>query len=155
VEVDAQGRTSVPTVFAAGDVAGHGHPLYGRVRVEHVDVAQRQAAAIAATVAGRPSTAGEAHWFWTDQYEFNVQGLGLTGVRPTDTVVTRGNPAELSGTVFWLRDGLLVGGATIERGEDLSVARELMELEIPVRGEQLADESVELDELLEQEEVPV
>jgi 3-phenylpropionate/trans-cinnamate dioxygenase ferredoxin reductase subunit len=155
VEVDAQGRTSVPTVFAAGDVAAHAHPLYGRVRVEHVDVAQRQAAAIAATVAGRPSTAGDAHWFWTDQYDVNVQGLGLTGVRPTDTVVTRGSLADLDGTVFWLRDGLLVGGAAIERGEDLSVARELMDLEIPVSAGQLADESVELDELLEQEEVPV
>ena len=155
VEVDAQGRTSLPTVFAAGDVAGHDHPLYGRVRVEHVDVAQRQATAIASTIAGRPSTAGDAHWFWTDQYEINVQGLGLTGVRPSDTVVTRGSVGDLDGTVFWLRDGLLVGGASIERGEDLSVARELMDLAIPVTAEQLADESVQLEELLEQEEVPV
>ena len=155
VEVDAQGRTSVPTVFAAGDVAAHDHPLYGRVRVEHVDVAQRQAQAIAATLAGRPSTAGDAHWFWTDQYDVNVQGLGMTGVRPSDTVVTRGDLAGLSGTVFWVRDGLLVGGASIERGEDLSVARELMDLEIPVNATQLGDESVDLEELLEQEEVPV
>jgi 3-phenylpropionate/trans-cinnamate dioxygenase ferredoxin reductase subunit len=155
VEVDAQGRTSLPTVFAAGDVAAHDHPLYGRVRVEHVDVAQRQAQAIAATLAGRPSTAGDAHWFWTDQYEINVQGLGLTGVRPEDTAVTRGDLDGLSGTVFWLRDGLLVGAASIERGEDLSVARELMDLEIPVSATQLGDESVDLEELLEQEEVPV
>lgn len=155
VEVDAQGRSSVPQVFAAGDVAAHDHPIYGRVRVEHVDVAQRQAAAIAATVAGRPSSFGDPHWFWTDQYEVNVQGLGMTGVRPSDVVVTRGSLADLGGTVFWLRDGLLVAGASIERGEDLSVARELMDLEIPVTAEQLADESVELEELLEQEEVPV
>ena len=99
VEVDAHGRTSLPNVFAAGDVAAHDHPLYGRVRVEHVDVAQRQAAAIAATIAGSPSIAGDAHWFWTDQYDVNVQGLGLTGVRPTDTVVTRGDLADLDGTV--------------------------------------------------------
>ena len=155
VEVDVQGRTSVPNVFAAGDVAAHDHPLYGRVRVEHVDVAQRQAAAIAATVAGRPSTAGDAHWFWTDQYDVNIQGLGLTGVRPSDTAVTRGDLSRLSGTVFWLRDGVLVGGASIERGEDLSVARELMDLEIPVTAEKLGDESLELEELLEEEEVPV
>jgi 3-phenylpropionate/trans-cinnamate dioxygenase ferredoxin reductase subunit len=155
VEVDAHGRTSVPTVFAAGDVAAHDHPLYGRVRVEHVDVAQRQAAAIAATIAGKSVVAGDAHWFWTDQYDINVQGLGLTGIRSTDRMVTRGNLADLDGTVFWLRDGLLVGGASIERGEDLSVARELMDLEIPVSAEQLADESVELEDLLEQEEVGV
>ncbi|MGZ4550475.1 MAG: NAD(P)/FAD-dependent oxidoreductase [Blastococcus sp.] len=155
VEVDAQGRTSLPTVFAAGDVAAHDHPRYGRVRVEHVDVAQRQAAAIAATIAGRPSSFGDAHWFWTDQYDVNVQGLGMTGVRPSDEVVTRGDVAGLDGTVFWLRDGLLVAGASIERGEDLSVARELMDLEIPVSAATLGDESVELEELLEEEEVPV
>jgi 3-phenylpropionate/trans-cinnamate dioxygenase ferredoxin reductase subunit len=155
VEVDAHGRTSLPNVFAAGDVAAHDHPLYGRVRVEHVEVAQRQAGAIAATVAGRPSTAADAHWFWTDQFHVNVQGLGMTGVRPSDVVVTRGSVADLDGTVFWLRDGQLVAGASIERGEDLSVARELMDLEIPVSAEQLADESVDLEELLEQEEVPV
>jgi 3-phenylpropionate/trans-cinnamate dioxygenase ferredoxin reductase subunit len=155
VEVDAQCRTSLPTVFAAGDVAAHDHPRYGRVRVEHVDVAQRQAAAIAATIAGRPSSFGDAHWFWTDQYDVNVQGLGMTGVLPSDEVVTRGDVADLDGTVFWLRDGLLVAGASIERGEDLSVARELMDLEIPVSAATLGDESVELEELLEEEEVPV
>jgi 3-phenylpropionate/trans-cinnamate dioxygenase ferredoxin reductase subunit len=69
--------------------------------------------------------------------------------------VSRGSLADLDGTVFWLRDGLLVGGASIERGEDLSVGRELMDLEVRVSADQLADESVELEELLEQEEVPV
>ena len=62
--------------------------------------------------------------------------------------------AALYGFAVELEEGL-VGGASIERGEDLSVARELMDLEIPVSAEQLADESVELEDLLEQEEVPV
>jgi 3-phenylpropionate/trans-cinnamate dioxygenase ferredoxin reductase component len=157
VEVDAQGRTSLPNVFAAGDVASHDHPRYGRIRVEHVDVAQQQASAIAATIAGRPGAFGDPHWFWTDQYEINVQGLGLGGIRPDDVAVTRGDLAGLSGTVFWLRDGHLVGAASIERGEDISVARELLDLEIPVQAEQLADESVELEDLLDfdDEEVTV
>lgn len=155
VEVDAQGRTSVPTVFAAGDVAAHDHPRYGRIRVEHVDVAQQQAAAIASTLAGRPATFADPHWFWTDQFDINVQGLGLAGIRADDVLVTRGNPRALDGTVFWLRDGGIVAAATVERGEDISVARELIDLEIPVSAGQLADESVELEDLLDQEEVPV
>lgn len=155
VEVDAQGRTSMPTVFAAGDVAAHDHPRYGRVRVEHVDVAQRQAAAIASTIAGRPATFDEPHWFWTDQYDVNVQGLGLSGVRPGDSVVTRGDLSRRDGTVFWLRDGLLVAAAAVDRGEDVTTARELIDLEIPVTAAQLADEDVELDELVEMEEVQV
>ncbi|MCU1669198.1 MAG: FAD-dependent pyridine nucleotide-disulfide oxidoreductase [Blastococcus sp.] len=155
VEVDAQGRTSVPTVFAAGDVAAHDHPRYGRIRVEHVDVAQQQAAAIASTLAGRPATFADPHWFWTDQFDINVQGLGLAGIRADDVLVSRGNPRALDGTVFWLRDGGIVAAATVERGEDISVARELIDLEIPVSAGQLADESVELEDLLDQEEVPV
>jgi 3-phenylpropionate/trans-cinnamate dioxygenase ferredoxin reductase subunit len=157
VEVDAHGRTSLPNVFAAGDVAAHDHPRYGRIRVEHVDVAQQQASAIAATVAGRATAFGDPHWFWTDQYEINVQGLGLGGIRPDDVAVTRGDLAGLNGTVFWLRDGRLVGAASIERGEDISVARELIDLEIAVTAGQLADESVELEDLLDfdDEEVSV
>jgi 3-phenylpropionate/trans-cinnamate dioxygenase ferredoxin reductase subunit len=69
-----------------------------------------------------------------------------------DTPSAKGLAHAVSATI---RDGLLVAGASIERGEDLSVARELMDLEIPVTAEQLADESVELEDLLEQEEVPV
>jgi 3-phenylpropionate/trans-cinnamate dioxygenase ferredoxin reductase component len=68
-------------------------------------------------------------------------------------MVSRGDLSALDGTVFWLRDGLVVAAATVERGEDVSVARELIDLEIPVRAEQLADEGVELDELLDAEEV--
>jgi 3-phenylpropionate/trans-cinnamate dioxygenase ferredoxin reductase subunit len=155
VEVDAHGRTSIPTVFAAGDVAAHDHPRYGRIRVEHVDVAQQHGQTIATTLAGRQRAFADPHWFWTDQYDVNVQGLGLGGIRPADTVAIRGRVEELDGTVFWLRDGVLVGAAAIERGEEISVARELVDREIPVRPEQLADESVELEELLYEEEVGV
>ena len=155
VETDAHGRTSIPTVFAAGDVAAHDHPRYGRIRVEHVDVAQQHAQAIAATIAGKAKSFADPHWFWTDQYDVNVQGLGLGGIRPDDVAVTRGDLDALNGTVFWLRDGVVVGAASIERGEDISVARELVDLEIPVRPEQLADESVELEDLLEEEGVGV
>jgi 3-phenylpropionate/trans-cinnamate dioxygenase ferredoxin reductase subunit len=153
VEVDAECRTSVPVVFAAGDVASHDHPRYGRVRVEHVDVAQQQAAAIGKTIAGKPATFADPHWCWTDQYDTNVQGLGLAGIRSGDEMVSRGDLSALDGTVFWLREGLVVAAATVERGEDVSVARELIDLRIPVRPEQLADEGVELDELLDAEEV--
>jgi 3-phenylpropionate/trans-cinnamate dioxygenase ferredoxin reductase subunit len=155
VEVDAHGRTSVPNVLAAGDVAAHDHPRYGRVRVEHADVAQQQAAAIGSTLAGRPKAFADPHWFWTDQYDVNVQGLGLGGVRPGDEVVVRGDVAALDGSVFWLRDGVVVAAAAVERGEDVSVARELVDLAVPVAADRLADESVELEELLEFEEVPV
>ena len=156
VEVDAQGRTSVPTVFAAGDVAAHDHPLYGRVRVEHVDVAQRQAQAIAAT-ARRPPVDRRATRTGSGptSTRSTCRASGMTGVRPTDTVVTRGDLAGLAGTVFWLRDGLLVGGAS-DRARRGPLGRPRADGSgDPGQRDQLGDESVDLEELLEQEEVPV
>src|SRR5207237_835885 len=48
VAVDASLRTSNPDVYAAGDVANHNHPLFGRrMRVEHWDNALRMGAAAA------------------------------------------------------------------------------------------------------------
>src|SRR5215472_10168161 len=40
--VDARCQTSVPDVFAAGDVANLLHPVFGRVRVEHFNNAEKQ-----------------------------------------------------------------------------------------------------------------
>ncbi|MDN5726963.1 MAG: NAD(P)/FAD-dependent oxidoreductase, partial [Propionibacteriales bacterium] len=35
IVVDAQGRTSDPTVFATGDIANFPDPVFGRIRIEH------------------------------------------------------------------------------------------------------------------------
>ena len=45
--VDASCRTNVASIFAAGDVANHLHPIFGRVRVEHYNNAEKMAAAAA------------------------------------------------------------------------------------------------------------
>src|SRR5699024_1470387 len=51
IKVDAYLRTSVPNIYAAGDVAAAWHPRYERrVRVEHWDNARRQGAAAAANI---------------------------------------------------------------------------------------------------------
>lgn len=148
VETDRWGRTSNPAVYAAGDVAAHDHARYGRVRVEHADVAAQQGAAIATTVTGTPVAFEDPHWFWTDQYDVNVQGLGLTGVRTDDEVVVRGDLAGRDGSQFWLRDGLVVAAAAIDRGEDVMAARQLVDLGLRVRAADLADD-VDLEDLVD------
>ena len=134
VEVDAQGRTSVPTVFAAGDVAAHDHPLYGRVRVEHFDDAS-----------GRPRPSRPRSRPSVDR-----RRPALVLVRPVrrqragpghdrrpaaDTVVTRGDLAGLSGRCSGCATAAGRRCLRSSAGEDLSVARELMDLEIPVTAE--------------------
>src|SRR6266699_1839377 len=53
VLVDATCETNVPGVFAAGDVANHMHPLFGRIRVEHFNHAEKHGRAAAMSMLGR------------------------------------------------------------------------------------------------------
>src|SRR5712691_2826040 len=53
VLVDELCRTTVPGVFACGDVANMAHPLFGRLRVEHYNNAEKQGRAAARSLLGR------------------------------------------------------------------------------------------------------
>ena len=67
VEVDASLETAIPGVFAAGDVASHDHPVFGRIRVEHYDNAWKMGEAAAHNVLGEQRVFDDPHWFWSDQ----------------------------------------------------------------------------------------
>lgn len=79
IRVDEATRTSVPDIYAAGDVANFPSKLYGRrVRLESgarntIDQAKVAAKAISGgTVAYDP-----VPWFWSDQYDVKLQIVGL------------------------------------------------------------------------------
>ena len=77
IVVDAKGRTSIPNVYAAGDVARrYSERAAGHVRVEHFDNANKQGVAVANAMLGRDAVSDEASWFWSDQYGHNIQSLG-------------------------------------------------------------------------------
>ena len=77
VLVDEYCRTNLPNVFAAGDVANHYHPLFDEIlRVEHFDNASRHAAAAASNMLGNATVFDDPHWFWSDQYDLNLQYAG-------------------------------------------------------------------------------
>jgi 3-phenylpropionate/trans-cinnamate dioxygenase ferredoxin reductase subunit len=75
IVVDAQGRTSDPFIFAAGDVAQHHH--YG-LCIQSWAFAQNQAVATAKAMLN-PDAPGydDAPWLWSDQYQHNIQILGI------------------------------------------------------------------------------
>src|SRR5690606_3451822 len=77
VLVDEYCRTNVDDVYAAGDVANHWHPVFGRrMRVEHWQNAMQQGAAAARSMIGTGQPYGAIHWFWSDQYDQNLQYAG-------------------------------------------------------------------------------
>lgn len=102
IVVDAQGRTSVDNVYAAGDVARRFSPRAGRhLRVEHFDNANKQGIAVANAMLGRDAVSDEAHWCWSDQYGHNFQILGSASPH----TVVRGDADAYDVTVFFL-DGV-------------------------------------------------
>ena len=86
IRTDAEGRTSDPAIWAAGDCASL--PYRGkRIRLESVQNAIDQAEAVAANMLGAGKAYDPHPWFWSDQYDVKLQIAGLnTGY---DRVVLR------------------------------------------------------------------
>ena len=73
VLVDGRLETSVPGVFAAGDVANHLHPALGRLRVEHWDNALHQGPAAARAMLGADEAYARTPYFFSDQYYLGME----------------------------------------------------------------------------------
>lgn len=147
IVVDEYCRTSIEGVFAAGDVANHYHPLFGRqLRVEHFDNASKQGAAAANNIIGRATVFDDPHWFWSDQYDVNLQYVGHAD--RWDEIVVRGSVEDLDFTAFYLVDGLLRAAFAVDRGDDIYLAKEMISAAVRPERDQLADLDVELADLL-------
>jgi 3-phenylpropionate/trans-cinnamate dioxygenase ferredoxin reductase component len=143
VSVNAMCRASAPGVYAVGDVAAHEHPLFGTVlRVEHHENALRQGAAVAANIVGEETEYVDPHWFWSDQYDYNLQAVGLVG--QSDDVVMRGSLSDRRFTIFWRRDGALVGALGLNCGMDVRRASRLVSVKHIVNPGDLQNPDIDL-----------
>jgi len=116
VLVDEKCRTALPDVYAAGDVANHLHPIFGRVRVEHWNNAQRQGRAAARSMLGGEEAYDYVHSFWSDQYEHVIEYVGCAS--SWDRVVWRGKPESRKFLGFYLKDGVVRAAVGLDRGGD-------------------------------------
>ncbi len=114
--VDESCRTNVAGIFAAGDVANHLHPVFGRVRVEHYNNAEKQGAAAARSMLGSRAAYRYIHSFWSDQFEHKLEYIGHA--RKWDRFVIRGSLTERNFVGFYLSAGKLRAAVGLNRGGD-------------------------------------
>ena len=147
IAVDEFARTSDPDIYAAGDATEHPNPTLGRrVRLESWQNAQNQAIAAARAMCGQGEPYDEIPWFWSDQYDVNVQMLGIPDAE--SEAVLRGDMGGEAFTVFHLREGRVTGAIAINGARDIAVARRLIAQKRQVDAARLADSDTALRALL-------
>ncbi|MFQ5774743.1 MAG: NAD(P)/FAD-dependent oxidoreductase [Kiloniellaceae bacterium] len=147
IVVDAFGRTSDPSIYAAGDVTNHPNPLLGRrVRLESWQNAQNQAMRVARNMCAEQEPYQEIPWFWSDQYDLNLQMVGLP--ERWDELVLRGDVGQRKFTAFYVEDGRLVAANTVNNGRDIRPCRQLIAQGRTIDPKVLADPGYPLRDLL-------
>ncbi|HET6379712.1 MAG TPA: FAD-dependent oxidoreductase [candidate division Zixibacteria bacterium] len=147
IAVDEYLRTSVPSIYAAGDVAAAWHPRFGRhLRVEHWDNAIHQGRTAAANILGRQQPYARIPYFFSDQYDL---GMEYRGCAPQwERVVIRGDLTARAFHAFWLADGRVIAAMNANLWDDGEALLQLVESEQQVDPARLADPAVPLDGVL-------
>ena len=147
IRVNEHLQTSIPGIYAAGDVANAQHPFYGEhIRVEHWANALHQGLAAACNMLGRANAYDRLPYFFSDQYEVGMEYSGFA--RNWDRIVFRGDPASREFIAFWLVDDRVVAGMNVNVWDVADPIRDLIRSRTTVADRQLADPDIALDELV-------
>jgi 3-phenylpropionate/trans-cinnamate dioxygenase ferredoxin reductase component len=139
-------ETSVPGVFAAGDVANALHPFYERrIRVEHWANALNQGPAAARNMLGEGQPYERLPYFFSDQYDVGMEYSGYA--IDWDEVVFRGDPASREFIAFWLQGGRVLAGMNVNVWEVTELIEGLIRSRARIDVARLRDPDVPLTEL--------
>ncbi len=112
VIVDEYLATSVPGIWAAGDVANAYHPVLGsRIRLEHWSAALNQGPVAAKNMVGQKAAYTKIPYFFSDQYDLGMEYSGYAV--DWDTLVFRGDQERREFIAFWLAQGRVVAGMNV------------------------------------------
>jgi 3-phenylpropionate/trans-cinnamate dioxygenase ferredoxin reductase subunit len=147
IVVDEGLRTSVPEIFAAGDVANAWHPFYRRrIRVEHWANALHQGPAAARSMLGEPVSYDRIPYFYSDQYDVGMEYSGYA--TSWDEVVFRGDRDGGEFVAFWLDRGCVVAGMNVNVWDVNEHVQALIRARRPVDVRALTDPDTPLQSLV-------
>jgi 3-phenylpropionate/trans-cinnamate dioxygenase ferredoxin reductase component len=145
VKCSAQLESSVPGIFAAGDICEYDSPVHGRlIRIEHWDVAFNQGKTAALNMLGRGVEHDVVPYFFSDLADWtSMEYVGPGSGEP----VIRGSLADGDFTAFYIDDGRVVAALTVGRSDDLEHAKRFIVERTEVDTAALGDESKDLSSL--------
>jgi NADPH-dependent 2,4-dienoyl-CoA reductase/sulfur reductase-like enzyme len=149
IAVDAQLRTSDPSIYAAGDVVSFPHALFGtRLRVEHWANALNGGPAAARAMLGRDVTYDRVPYFFSDQYDLGMEYSGWAPPGSYDQVLIRGDAGKREFVAFWVKEGRVLAGMNVNVWDVTEPIQKLIGSRAAVDVEALANPQVPLESLI-------
>lgn len=146
IDTDAQGRTNVDNIWAAGDCANLNY-RGERLRIECVGNAIDRAETVARSMLGHGVEAISTPWFWSDQYDCRLQIAGLgVGYDAIHVKIFLNRP---DARVHWyFRQGRLIACDAMNAPKDYMIGKRLIEAGKSPDPDVLCNEGTDLRWLL-------
>lgn len=126
VRCSAQLETSVPGIYAAGDLCEYDSVVHGRpIRVEHWDVALNHGKTAALNMLGQATPHDVVPYFFSDLADWAAMEY-VGPANQWDEEIVRGSPEDGEFSVFYVQEGRVAGALSVGRSDDLDHARRLM-----------------------------
>ncbi|WP_284979767.1 FAD-dependent oxidoreductase [Arthrobacter sp. fls2-241-R2A-200] len=146
---DASLRTSAPDVFAAGDVANALHPFTGEhQRSEHWANALNGGKVAARSMLGQDAVLDVVPYFYTDQFSTSMEYSGFPALSSGLVPLIRGSLEEGSFIAFWVREGQVVAGMSVNQSRVQKPIKALIAGRVQVDRARLIDAGTALEDLL-------